>query len=116
MDIINASEEIKNQYRSSFKYAFIYDEIEKLFDRRVTINKTYSSNSLLNLIKEYYYKLDKEINMMNNYEDNLYYITNELIVLVFCDLGYNYKQHTTNKNYYYFNVSAKKIKKIIKNL
>ena len=109
MDIISASEEIKDEYRSSFKYAFICETIDELFDKRKTINKTYPSNTLKDMMKKYYWKVDKEINMMmNNNNDDLHYISNELVALAFYDLGFDYKQNKTYNYYYYFNVSFKK--------
>lgn len=105
MDIINASEEIKNEYRMSGNYQIIKDDILRIFSYRQRINKLYPSNKLKDMLRKYNWNKDKETNMMLNSNEPYKYISNELIVLVMYDLNYIYKQHHSNEKIYYFNIS-----------
>jgi hypothetical protein len=73
---------------------------------RKTINKKYSSNTINGMLKHYDWSIDKEINMMCDEKEDQY-ISNDIVVLAFFDLGYTCKKHKTNDNIYYFNVSIK---------
>jgi hypothetical protein len=106
MDILTTTENEKNLMRLSATYNDVYDYITRLFNKRKTINTRYSSNTIKSMLKYYDWKIDKEMNLMTDEGYNSY-ISNELVVLCFMDLGYEYKKHKTVNGLYYFNVSVK---------
>ena len=102
MDILNQSEDFKNEMRNEKMYKTGLKYVYDVFTKRQQINKDCSSYGLKHELSNYIFKVKDEE------EDD--YLSNEVFILIMHDIGFNCKKCCDESPNYYFNFSYKNIK------
>ena len=101
MDILNQSEDFKNEMRNEAMYKTGLKYVDDILIKRQQINKNCSSYGLKHELSDYILKAKDE-------EENDY-LSNEVFILIMHDKGFECKKCRDGSPNYYFNFSYKRI-------